>query len=369
MRIVVDIDGTLTHIKYPGEGYYELEPFPHIRDWLRKMKSEGHTIVLYTSRRMKTHGGNVGKITAETGGRLLGWLEKHGIPCDELFLGKPWGDLILDDMAVALNPDRPPEDQLATVLPVYVIAAAGEGRRFKEAGHTGGKFEIIARGHSLTYWALKSLPLDLAQRIVVIGRSEHRDALERATRIALEELGHPEAFIAPRLRFVWLDALTRGQAETALAAKPALDDLWNLAPAVVYNVDTYFESSRLRQRLVGLAGSGLQGLMGLYPSEAEQLSFARVENGKVLEAAEKRRISPLASTGLYVFRSMAVLEDVVRRHASDVLAHSRELYVAPFYNHVIADHGPVGYDVAETMYPIGTPDELKAFLEAALDGE
>ena len=369
MRIVVDIDGTLTHIKYPGESYDELEPYPRMRDWLRRMKSEGHTIVLYTSRRMKTHGGNVGKITAESGGRLLGWLEKNGIPCDELFLGKPFGDIFLDDMAVALNPDRPPEDQLATVLPVYVIAAAGEGRRYKDAGYAEEKFEIRARGHSLTYWALKSLPLDLAQRIVVIGRTDKGESLERATRAALAELGHSDAFIAPRLRFVWLDAITRGQAETALAAKPALGDLWSLAPAVVYNVDTYFESSRLKQRLVGLAGSGLQGLMGLYPAEDDHLSFARVENGRVIEAAEKRRISPLASTGLYVFRTMAVLEDVVRRHESDVLAHSKELYVAPFYNHVVADHGPVGYDVAERMHPIGTPDELKVFLEADLDGE
>ena len=46
MRIVVDIDGTLTHIKYPGENYYELEPFPHIREWLQRMKAEGHTIVI-----------------------------------------------------------------------------------------------------------------------------------------------------------------------------------------------------------------------------------------------------------------------------------------------------------------------------------
>src|SRR5258708_842488 len=161
MRIVVDIDGTLTHIKYPGERYAELAPFPHIRDWLQQMKREGHTIVIYTSRRMKTHGGNVGRIMAESGGSLLAWLESSGIPCDELYLGKPHGDIILDDMAVALNPDRSPADQLASVLPVYVIAAAGEGRRFQPARFPEEKFEIHARGHSLTHRAPQSLPLAL----------------------------------------------------------------------------------------------------------------------------------------------------------------------------------------------------------------
>ena len=369
MRIVVDIDGTLTHIKYPDESYTTLAPYPHIREWLQQMKREGHTIVIYTSRRMKTHGGNVGRIMAETGGDLLAWLKASGIPCDELYLGKPFGDIILDDMAVALNPDRSPAEQLASVLPVYVIAAAGEGRRFKEAGFAEEKFEIVARGHSLTYWALKSLPLDVAQRIVVLGQRSKRESLERATRAALAELGLADELVTPRLQFVWLDRITRGQAETALAAREALAGLWERAPAVIYNVDTYFESSRLKQRLIGLAHSGLKGLMGLFPAEGEHLSFGRVENGKVVEAAEKRRISPLASTGLYVFRSMALFEDVVKRHEAEVLASSRELYVAPFYNHVIADHGPVGYDVAETVYPIGTPSELQAFLEADLDGE
>ena len=367
MRLVVDIDGTLTHIKYPHEKYSELAPYPHIRSWLQEMKREGHTIVIYTSRRMKTHGGNVGKVLADTGPELMAWLERHGIPCDELYLGKPFGDLILDDMSVALNPDRSPAQQLERVLPVFVIAAAGEGRRFKDAGFAEEKFEVPARGHTLTYWALKSLPLDVAQRIVVVGLAAKRAALERAVRGALAEQGYSDAFLSRRLAFVDLPAVTRGQAETALCAADALGSLAGTAPLVVYNVDTYFESSRLKQRLLGFSSSGLSGLMGLFQAEGEHLSFARVEDGKVVEAAEKRRISSLGSTGLYMFRSLELLRDVVQRHGAEVAAGNRELYVAPFYNHVIADHGPVGYDIAETVHPLGTPGERDAFLTASLD--
>lgn len=367
MRIVVDIDGTLTHIKYPDEKYSELAPFPHIRDWLQRMKREGHTVVIYTSRRMKTHGGNVGRILAESGSDLLDWLRRNEIPCDELYLGKPFGDIILDDMAVALDPNLDPGAQLARVLPVFVVAAAGEGRRFREAGFREEKFEIEAHGRTLTHWALRSLPLDIGQKIVVIGQASRREALERATRAALTELGHGEAFVRERLEFVWLPHVTRGQAETVLHAKVVLRDLWNTSPLAIYNIDTYFESSRLKQRLMGFANSGLQGLMGLFPAEGEHLSFGRVENGRVVETAEKKRISPLASTGLYVFKSGALLEELVNRHGAEVVAQSRELYVAPFYNHVIRDHGPVGYDVAERVLPIGTPEELQSFLAETVE--
>jgi len=66
---------------------------------------------------------------------------------------------------------------------------------------------------------------------------------------------------------------------------------------------------------------------------------------------------------------MAMFEEIVQRHEQDVLKSNKELYVAPFYNYVIAEHGAVGYDVAETVYPLGTPEELAAFTGADLDDD
>lgn len=368
MRIVVDIDGTLTRIKYPDEGYAELPAYREMVEWLRRMKAEGHTIIIYTARRMQTHGGNVGKILAESGGPLLEWLKREGIPHDELYLGKPFGDIILDDQAIGLDPERPIQPQLAGALPVFVIAAAGEGARFKQANVPGEKFEIDARGKPLTYWALKSLPLDIAQKIVVVGHASNREALTHAVQGALRDLGHSETFVADRLAFTWVERRTRGQAETVLAAKPVLGALWNTAPGVIYNIDTYFASSRLKQRLIGMPKSEYVGLMGLFRSTDPGMSFARLADGRVVETTEKQPISDLASTGLYVFRPLALLEEAIARSGEAVIARSGELYIAPLYNDVIAHAGPVTYDVAEVVYPIGTPAELSAFEGAPLGG-
>jgi len=368
VRIVVDIDGTLTRIKYPDEGYGDLPAYKDMVEWLRRMKAEGHTIVIYTARRMKTHGGNVGKIMAESGAALLDWLEKEGIPHDELFLGKPFGDIILDDQAIGLNPERPIQPQLASALPVFVIAAAGEGARFKKANVAGEKFEIEARGKPLTYWALKSLPLDIAQKIVVVGHASNRGALDGAVRTALADLGHSQAFIDDRLAFTWVEKRTRGQAETVMAAKPALGELWNTAPGVVYNIDTYFSSTRIKQRLIGMPKTHYVGLMGLFRSTDPGMSFARIEGGAVVETTEKQPISDLASTGLYAFRPLALLEQAIARAGDAVIAKYGELYIAPLYNDIIANGGAVTWDVAEVVHPIGTPTELAAFEGASLGG-
>jgi capsule biosynthesis phosphatase len=52
---------------------------------------------------MNTYSGNIGLIVANTVKVLLAWLDKHGIPYDELHVGKPWagrGGFYVDDRAI-----------------------------------------------------------------------------------------------------------------------------------------------------------------------------------------------------------------------------------------------------------------------------
>lgn len=70
---------------------------------IRKYKSQGAKIVLFTSRNMRTYEGNLGSINKHTAPVLLAWLEKWGIPYDEIFFGKPWPGRVgfyVDDRAV-----------------------------------------------------------------------------------------------------------------------------------------------------------------------------------------------------------------------------------------------------------------------------
>lgn len=56
---------------------------------------------------MRTHENNVGKITAHTVPIIIEWLQKHDIPYDEIFVGKPWcghEGFYVDDRAI--RPDE-----------------------------------------------------------------------------------------------------------------------------------------------------------------------------------------------------------------------------------------------------------------------
>jgi capsule biosynthesis phosphatase len=97
MRLAIDIDGTICAFRREGQTYAQVEPLPGAVEKLQQFRREGHYIILLTARHMKTCGGNVGLVVARQGRTLFEWLEKHAIPFDEVWFGKPQADVYIDD--------------------------------------------------------------------------------------------------------------------------------------------------------------------------------------------------------------------------------------------------------------------------------
>lgn len=105
--LVMDIDGTLCHTKEPETSYLDVLPKVDVLQKLLDYRAQGFYIILYTARQMRTHQGNVGRINAHTGKILFEWLDKHEIPYDEIYFGKPWcgrQGFYVDDKAI--RPDE-----------------------------------------------------------------------------------------------------------------------------------------------------------------------------------------------------------------------------------------------------------------------
>jgi capsule biosynthesis phosphatase len=100
MKICIDIDGTICALRKSGETYADVLPLPGAVEKIRALKASGHYLILLTARHMATCAANVGLVIARQGKTLFDWLEKHGIPYDELHFGKPHADVYVDDNAV-----------------------------------------------------------------------------------------------------------------------------------------------------------------------------------------------------------------------------------------------------------------------------
>jgi capsule biosynthesis phosphatase len=99
-RFCFDIDNTL--LSYPDivGDYTTVRPINRNVNFVKALHKQGHTIILYTARRMKTHNGNVGKVQADIAKITIDSLNKYHIPYDELYFGKPYADFYIDDLAI-----------------------------------------------------------------------------------------------------------------------------------------------------------------------------------------------------------------------------------------------------------------------------
>ena len=97
MRIVIDLDGTICSLRRTNESYSDVIPLPGAVEKIESLRHAGHYIIIQTARHMKTTGSNLGQVLAKQGKVTIDWLEKYNIIYDEIYFGKPHGDIYIDD--------------------------------------------------------------------------------------------------------------------------------------------------------------------------------------------------------------------------------------------------------------------------------
>lgn len=102
-RICIDLDGVIAELKKEGQTYADIQPVTGAVERLRDLKNAGHYVILLTARHMKTCAGNPGLVAARIGKITLDWLERHGVPFDEIHFTKPWADVYIDDNALRFD--------------------------------------------------------------------------------------------------------------------------------------------------------------------------------------------------------------------------------------------------------------------------
>lgn len=108
MRICFDLDNTLC----TGAPYEKAEPYYWAAKFLRILKEAGHTIIIYTARKMSSENGNIGRVNKSIGLLTFKQLEEWGFIYDEIYFGKPAADIYIDDKGFKFNN----EEQLKTYI-------------------------------------------------------------------------------------------------------------------------------------------------------------------------------------------------------------------------------------------------------------
>ncbi|STR45479.1 sugar phosphate nucleotidyltransferase [Iodobacter fluviatilis] len=232
----------------------------------------------------------------------------------------------------------------------FVIPMAGMGSRFRSAGYLQPKWKIETKGKSLLEWSIDSLPLDLCTNLIFIALKEHDENLG-----VVKFINSKYKHLQFDIQYILLEEVTRGQAETVLKAS---DFIIKEEELLIFNIDTKFESTSLKNKLLD---KGHDGVIGSFFSTEQRFSFAKEIDGFVTETAEKVVISNNALTGLYHFKRPMDFLDAAQYRLDNNITDSNELYIAPMYNDLISRGRKFVLDCVENIDILGTPEELLAF--------
>ncbi len=353
MRIMIDLDGVIAELKKPEEDYSNLRVNPEALEKLRALKKAGHYIILQTARHMKTTDGDQGKVVARIGKKTLDWLDKHKLPYDEIYFGKPYAELYIDDLAHKFTSwDNIKLEDLNTEKVNILIPMAGAGSRFVKSGYKDPKPLIPVLGKPMIQWAMKSFnflnKLKNYQLIFIILK-EHDKKYGLAKEL--------RKLFGKKIRVMIIDKLTRGQAETCLMTKGFID---NQNKLFIYNCDTYATSKIWEM----IEKDNPDGILQCFKATNPRYSFAKLDKfGYVCETAEKKPISNLASTGMYYFKRGSDFVSAAETMIKNGEKHNNEFYIAPCYNELLKSGKKIKVSLVNKHYVMGTPSELNKFIK------
>ena len=230
-----------------------------------------------------------------------------------------------------------------------LIPMAGAGSRFQQAGYTFPKPLIDVQGKPMIQVVVDNLNIEATYVYVV--QKEHRAKYNLDTLLNL---------ITPNCKIVEVDGVTEGAACTTLLAKEFID---NDEPLVMANSDQFVEwdSNEFMYKMIEQKVDG--GIL-TFTATHPKWSFAKVdEYGYVTEVAEKNPISDIATVGVYYWAKGSDYIKYAEQMISKNIRTNGEFYTCPTFNEAIADCKRIKTFNIEKMWGLGTPEDLKYYLE------
>lgn len=268
-----------------------------------------------------------------------------------IFRVKNTEDLTLEKFILKYNQDtnmqqipKWQDDKLNVLIPM-----AGAGSRFEQAGYTFPKPLIDVNGRPMIQVVVENLNIDA--NFIFVVRKEHRVKYNLDSVLGL---------IAPNCKIIETDGLTDGAACTVLLAKKYID---NDCPLLLANSDQYIEWNS-NEFMYKMHEQNLDGGILSFESTHPKWSYAKVDkNGYVIEVAEKKPISNIATVGVYYWKHGKDFVRFAENMISKNIRVNNEFYVCPVFNEAIINNKKIKTYNIKKMWGIGTPEDLKTFLD------
>jgi beta-phosphoglucomutase-like phosphatase (HAD superfamily)/dTDP-glucose pyrophosphorylase len=233
-------------------------------------------------------------------------------------------------------------------FPNILIPMAGSGSRFFKAGYKDPKPLIDVDGKPMIQRVIENI--GIPGDYIFIVQSDHYEKYNLETNLSE---------FAPGCKIVQVDGVTDGAARTALLATEYIN---SSRPLVIANSDQLLEwdNSEFISQLLEI---GCDGNMALFFANETKWSYAKIQNNKIVEVAEKVVISNNASTGIYGWAKGSDYVKYAEQMIKKNIRVNNEFYICPVYNQAIQDNKRILPLFIEKMHGLGTPEDLERYVK------
>jgi len=234
------------------------------------------------------------------------------------------------------------DDKLNVLIPM-----AGAGSRFSEAGYTFPKPLIEVNKKTMIQIVLESL--NITANFIFIIQSKHQ---KKYNLKSLLKTLHPNCIILET------DGLTKGAACTTLLAKKFINNSNRL---IIANSDQFIEWNS-GKTMYDIYSKKVDGAILVFKSLHPKWSYAKVDDDdRVIEVAEKKVISNMATVGVYYWRHGSDYVRCAEKMIKKNIKTKGEFYVCPVFNEAILEKKIIKVAHVTNMWGLGTPEDLDYF--------
>ncbi|MDC0446241.1 glycosyltransferase family 2 protein, partial [Candidatus Pelagibacter sp.] len=230
-----------------------------------------------------------------------------------------------------------------------VVPMAGEGSRFVKAGYTFPKPLIEVHQKPMIQIVVESL--GLKGNFIFIVKKEHLEKYNLKNFLNI---------IAPKCKIITIDKPTEGAACTVLLSKKYVN---NSKPLIISNSDQFIEWNT-SETMYGFSTKKVDGAILTFTATHPKWSYAKVDkNSNVTKVAEKKVISNNATVGVYYWKHGKDFVKYANQMINKNIRVNNEYYVCPVYNEAIKDKKIIKIKNVDSMWGLGTPEDLDYFLK------
>ena len=227
---------------------------------------------------------------------------------------------------------------------IIIIPLGGIGKRFSELGYKDPKPLVKVLGKEIIFWVLDNLKINKKDKVYIVYNKE------------LDNFDFTDHFGKyPYLNFLRLNRSTNGPVETIYEITKILEKNNKDEGVLIVDGDTFY-----KRNIIKIIKKEHHAIFYHVNKIKEPLfSYIKIKNKKIIDIAEKIKISNNANTGAYYFNNIKKFN----YYANYCLRKNKKTFVSEIYKELINNKETVYAEkLTDTEFAcLGTPKQIIDF--------